>query len=51
MIELLASALVGAAIAQLCIFAKSRRAKSRRAAQSEEDRRSAFVAAMERSRG
>ena len=51
MIELLASAFVGAAFAQACIYAKSRRAKSRRPAPSEEDRRSAFCAAMERSRG
>ena len=45
-IELLAAALVGAAIALICTYAKSRRP-----APSEEDRRSAFCAAMERSRG
>ena len=46
MIELLAAALVGAAIALLCTFAKSHRP-----APSEEAKHSAFCAAMERSRG
>ena len=45
-IELLAAAAIGAAIALVCTFAKSRRP-----APSEEDRHSAFCAAMERRHG
>ncbi len=45
-IELLAAALVGASIALVCTYAKSRRT-----AQSEEDRHTAFCAAMERRHG
>lgn len=46
MIELLAAATVGAAIALVCTYAKSRRT-----APSEEAKHSAFCAAMERRHG